>query len=177
MDIPASILYNPLNTVSSSVDYSFPVTPARGSWPTWTQGGASGADERLTVADYCQPNVRALPNGYGMSHVRKSRYKFAQRPMILFIAMTASLTVLATFVLLIGSRVQFRRVRRAPSTVNFYTIPTVCGASSFAPQALDPFSTFDNASVAHAESQLVVHCGPCAACSNFNDIKKYVLLR
>ena len=77
--------------------------------------------------------------------MNKRRSRFIQWARM-FTMLVTVLTLISAFVIWIGARVQFKRARRAPSTVTYYTMPTVCAATSDTPLDQDTFLTFDNAS-------------------------------
>jgi len=78
------------------------------------------------------------------------------------------LTIIFFIVLLIGAAVEKSAVDKSDSTIDFYSMPDVCGVSPTG-------SVVDHPSVAsaHAADDLVMHCGSCGYCSNEQDITIY----
>jgi hypothetical protein len=78
-------------------------------------------------------------------------------------------------VMLIGSRYENGEAERSPSTVPNFITNTTCAFNPLDPSA--PFVTYMTPQAAKADGMTVAHCGPCAYCSNMEDIKTYVTTR
>jgi hypothetical protein len=78
-------------------------------------------------------------------------------------------------VVLVGSRYENRAAERSPSTTPSFVTNVVCSFNPLDPSV--PFTTYPSPEAAKADSMTVAHCGPCAYCSNLEDIKTYVTTR
>jgi hypothetical protein len=78
-------------------------------------------------------------------------------------------------VVLVGSRYENRAAERSPSTTHSFVTNVVCSFNPLDPNV--PFTTYPSPEAAKADSMIVAHCGPCAYCSNLEDIKTYVTTR
>jgi hypothetical protein len=89
----------------------------------------------------------------------------------------AAVCVVFTFVLvlLVGSRHQNVTAERSPSTTPSFVTNVVCSFNPLDPSI--PFTTYPSPETARANDMIVAHCGPCAYCSNLEDIKTYVTTR
>uniref|UniRef100_A0A7S3DS59 Uncharacterized protein n=1 Tax=Entomoneis paludosa TaxID=265537 RepID=A0A7S3DS59_9STRA len=90
--------------------------------------------------------------------------------------MLATMLVIYVFFIymLIGSRIEYNRAGRAPSTTPSFTTKVVCG---FDPENPSNFQTFEGKELAHLAGYTIAHCGACSQCSNPHDIKTYVETR
>ena len=96
---------------------------------------------------------------------KASKLKLVRRGLTLL----ALFVLFTALVLLIGSAVEMKNVRNAPSTLYFYTTPKVCGVDASANSVV----TYANTSESDKAGSLVAHCGDCGFCSNRNDINIY----
>jgi hypothetical protein len=85
------------------------------------------------------------------------------------------LIYLFILIMFIGSRVENTNAERAPDTTPNFILDPVCAFNPDDP--LQTFQTFPTAQDANAANLTIAHCGPCAFCSNFEDIKTYVETR
>jgi hypothetical protein len=83
-------------------------------------------------------------------------------------------TIAVVLAFWIGGANEMRRVNEAPSTDHFYETAEVCAS---APDTFhDPhvqWITYESAAEARADGKLVMHCGACGKCSNYNDVQIY----
>ena len=91
-------------------------------------------------------------------------------------ALVALYTVFAiAVVLLIGSRNENGKAERSPSTSPNFITNVTCAFNPLDPSA--PFVTYMTPEAAKKDGMVVAHCGPCAYCSNIDDIKTYLMTR
>jgi hypothetical protein len=77
-----------------------------------------------------------------------------------------------SFVALVGSRYENGVSERCPSTTANFVTNVTCAFNASDPSS--PFVTYMRPEAAAADNMTVAHCGPCAFCSNMEDIKTYV---
>jgi hypothetical protein len=91
-------------------------------------------------------------------------------------ALVALYTVFVIAVVLsIGSRYENGQAERSPSTTPNFITNITCAFNPLDPSA--PFVTYMTPEAAKEDGMTVAHCGPCANCSNIEDIKTYLTTR
>lgn len=83
--------------------------------------------------------------------------------------------ILLCLIVLIGSEVEYSRVKKCTNTDSFYADPSVCATVKV--MNITKFFTFPNATMAHDAKARIAHCGPCGHCSTIKDIQLYYATR